>query len=104
MRVEFVGNKAKMASEKHFGGRLTDQDMKALVIKVIKNATHTGFSDRSNGNHSPARIVWGDYAGVKFAIVMDGEDVKKGLVTVVSFYDVHNAEHKAKRFGMKEVR
>ena len=48
MRVEFVGNKAKMASEKHFGGKLDDAQMKLLVIKVIKNAKYVGVSDRAN--------------------------------------------------------
>ena len=104
MIIEFVGNKAQMASDKHFGGKLSVSEMKALVSKVIRNATHVGVSDRANKGHIPARIIWGDYAGVKFGVVIDGKDVKKGKATVVSFYDVHNVEHKAKRFGMKEVK
>jgi len=104
MQVEFVGNKAEMASQKHFGGKLSVAEMKSLVIKVIMNATHVGKSDRANAGHAVARIIWGDYAGVKFGVVVDGNDIKKGKATVVSFYDVHNVEHKAKRFGMKEVK
>ena len=104
MRVEFVGNKARMASEKHFGGKLDDAQMKLLVIKVIKNAKYVGVSDRANAGHTPARIIWGEYNNTLFAVVIDGEDVKKGKATVVSFYDVQNAETKAKRFNMKEVK
>ena len=104
MIIEFVGNKARMASDKHFGGELSNAQMKALVSKVIRNATHVGTSDRANAGHIPAKIVWGDYAGVKFGVVLDGKDIRNGKATVISFYDVHNVEHKAKRFGMKEVK
>ena len=104
MRVEFVGNKAKMASEKHFGGKLTEAQMKLLVIKVIKNATHVGESDRANAGHTTAKIIWGEYNNTLFGMVVDGKDIKKNLVTVISFYDVHNPEVKAKRFNMKKVK
>ena len=104
MRVEFVGKKAEMASDKHFAGKLSVTEMKTLVSKVIRNASHVGVSDRANPGHTPAKIIWGDYAGITFGVVIDGKDIKKGIATVVSFYDVHNKEHKAKRFGMKEVK
>ena len=104
MKVVWVGNKRDMANTKHFGGKLSEEQMDLLVHKVIKNATHVGISDRANKGHTPARILWGDYAGTKFAIVIDGQKIKKNVCEIVSFYDVHNAEHKAKRFGMKEVK
>jgi len=104
MKIVWVGNKRQIANDKHFGGKLSAQEMDLLILKVIKNATHTGKSDRANAGHEPAMILWGDYAGVKFSIVMDAVKLKKNVVEIVSFYDVHNADHKAKRFGMKEVK
>jgi len=104
MLVEFVGKKASIASEKHFNGKKTEAEMKLLVLKVIKNAEYVGKSDRANAGHTVARIIWGTVDGVLYGIVIDGNDIKKNKATVVSFYDVHNAEHKAKRFGMKKVK
>ena len=104
MRVQFVGNKAQLASEKHFNGALSEEQMKLLVSKVIRNASYVGSSDRANAGHTVSRIVWGEYNGVLYAAVLDGKDVKKGVATVISFYDVRNAEVKAKRFGMKKVK
>lgn len=106
MIVEFVGNKAEVASDKHFAGQLSVVQMKLLVSKVIRNAAYVGRSDRSNPGHTPARIIWGFYNGVMYGVVIDGKDVAKGKATVVSFYDVsaHTVEHKAKRFGMKPVK
>ena len=106
MIVEFVGNKAEVASEKHFNGQLSVTQMKLLVSKVIRNAAYVGRSDRSNPGHAPARIIWGFYNDVMYGVVIDGNDIYKGKATVVSFYDVsaHTVEHKAKRFGMKSVK
>ena len=104
MHIEFVGNKANIASAKHFNGALTEDMMKVLVKKIVTNATHVGKSDRANGSHTVARIIWGDYNGKTYAVVADGEDIKKNKITVISFYDVHNKEIKAKRFNMKEIK
>ena len=103
MRVQWVGNKATMSSTKHFNGALTATQMTQLAIKVITNATHTGASDRANGTHAVSRIIWGDFNGTTYAIVCDGADIKKGIVTIISFYDVRNVASKAKRFNMKAV-
>lgn len=103
MQVEFIGNKARMASDKHFGGKLDEAQMKRLVVMIIKNATHTGKSDRANAGHSVSRIIWGVVGGITLSVVLDGEDIKKNKATVISMYDVHNVEIKAKRFNMKKV-
>ena len=106
MLIEFVGNKAQMASAKHFNGAFSEAQMKQLAAKVIKNATHIGTSDRANAGHTPAKIIWGTFNNTTFAIVADGKDIKKNKVTIVSFYDVNESttEVKAKRFGMKKVK
>ena len=106
MKIDFVGKKAIMASEKHFNGELNEDMMSLLVSKVIRNATHVGQSDRSNGSHSPAKIVWGDYNNRTYAVVLDTNNIKKGIATVISFYDINEntREAKAIRFGMKKVR
>ena len=107
MKVQsFVGNKAEVANEKHFNGRLSADQMKLLVSKVIRNAAYVGRSDRSNPGHAPARIIWGFYNDVMYGVVIDGNDIRKNKATVVSFYDVssHTVEHKAKRFGMKPIK
>ena len=57
MIIEFVGNKAQMASAKHFNGAFSEAQMKQLAAKVIKNATHIGTSDRANAGHTPAKII-----------------------------------------------
>ena len=106
MKVVWVGNKADLASKKHFGGQFNQADMTKLAIKVLKNATHVGRSDRANAGHSVSRIVWGQVAGVEFAIVMDGDKIKKNIVEIVSFYDVspQSREYKINRFAMKKVK
>ena len=104
MKVIWVGKKAELASAKHFNGSKTKEEMTLLALKVIKNATHTGFSDRANKGHEVARIIWGTVDGVLYGMVIDGLKVKKNIVEIVSFYDVHNAEVKAERFGMKKVK
>lgn len=104
MRITWVGNKRELANEKHFNSALTKEQVDLLVLKVIKNVTHVGQSDRSNGSHSPAKILWGNYNGKTYAIVMDSKKLKSNVVEIISFYDVFNKEHKAKRFDMKEVK
>ena len=105
MIIEFVGNKANMASQKHFNGAFTEAQMKQLAMKIIKNATHTGVSDRANAGHTPAKIIWGDINNTTFAIVIDSKDIKKNKVTIVSFYDVNEATRATKmsRFNMKAI-
>ena len=104
MQVQFIGNKATIASDKHFGGKLSVAQMEQLVRVVIKNASYVGTSDRSNGSYTPAKIVWSEVAGIMIAVMLDGKDIKAGKATVISIYDVRNAEVKAKRFGMKKVK
>lgn len=103
MLVEFVGNKAQMASNKHFGGKLNEEQMKKLVAMVISNPSYVGYSDRANAGHSVAKIVWGEVAGIMLSVTLDGDDIKRGKATVVSMYDVHDVKWKAKRFNMKKV-
>ena len=103
MLVEFVGRKAQMANEKHFGGKLTIEQMKQLVVKTIKNAKFVGESDRANQGHIPAKIVWGEVHGIMIGLILDGKDIRRNKATVVSIYDVQNAEHKAKRFNMRAL-
>ena len=45
MIIEFVGNKAQMASAKHFNGAFSEAQMKQLAAKVIKNATRISILD-----------------------------------------------------------
>ena len=106
MKVVWVGNKRAMANNKHFGGKLSNAQMDQLILKVIKNATHVGQSDRSNPGHVPAKIIFGEYAGIKFGMIIDGLKVKKNVVEIVSFYDItpSSYEHKLERFNMKEVK
>ena len=105
MKVVWVGNKAELASNKHFNGKFNQADMTKLAIKVIKSATHVGRSDRANPGHSVSKIVWGQVDGVEFAIVMDGDKIKKNIVEIVSFYDVsvQSRETKIERFAMKKI-
>ena len=105
MKVVWVGNKAELASNKHFNGKYNQADMTKLVIKVIKNATHVGRSDRANPGHAISKIVWGKVDSVEYAIVMDGDKIKKNIVEVVSFYDVslQSRENKINRFAMKQI-
>ena len=106
MIIQWVGNKATMASEKHFNGQFNEQQMSAIVKIVLKNATHKGMSDRSNAGHPPSTIIWGAINGTSYAVVMDSNDIKQGRITVISFYDINEKtkEHKAKRFGMKGIK
>ena len=103
MRIIWVGNKAELSSTKHFNGKLNKSQMTQLAGKVISNITHVGNSDRANEGRTVAKIIWGDYNGIKFGMVVDGAMFAKGILEIVSFYDVRNADHKAKRFGMKKV-
>lgn len=104
MQVRFATEyKANEASNKHFNGKLTAAQMNQLAGKIIMNAEYVGKSDRANGSHAVARIIWSTINGTMFAVVIDGKDIAKGIATVVSMYDVHNVEVKAKRFGMKKV-
>ena len=104
MQIRFATErKAIEASTKHFGGKLTADQMVQLTAKVIKNAEYVGQSDRSNGKYEPGKIVWSTIAGIMIAVVLDGRDIKKNIATVVSIYDVRNPTHKAKKFGMKKV-
>lgn len=105
MKIEFVGDKARLASEKHFNGAFTPDEMTQLVRTIVKNRTHLGMSDRGNNGHNPALIIWGDYAGVTFQITVDSVHIKRGLMTVVAFYDVSgkSKEYKRQRFNMQPV-
>ena len=103
MLVEFVGNKAQMASNKHFNGQFNEQQMKGIAMLIIKKAEYIGTSDRANAGHTPARIIWSSFNGTMYALVIDGKDIKKNKATIISMYDVNNVEVKAKRFGMKKV-
>ena len=104
MQVRYATErKAQEASDKHFNGALTVAQMVQLARKIITSATHIGSSDRSNGGHAVARIIWADINGTTYAVVLDGNDVAKNIATVVSIYDVRNVAAKAKRFNMKEV-
>ena len=105
MKVTWVGNKADIASKKHFGGKLNQADMTSLVIKTIKNATHIGTS-RANPGFTPAKVVWGTVNGVEYAVIMDGEMIKKNIVEVVSFYDVspQSRQTKISKLNLKQVK
>ena len=107
MRVQWATNeKAIMASSKHFNNQYTPNEMTTIATYLIKRAEYVGQSDRSNGNYAPAKIIWSIYQGTTYAMVIDSKDIKKGIATIISFYDVTEStkEHKAKRFGMKKVR
>ena len=106
MQITWIGQKRELANAKHFSSSLTSSQMDLLVKKVIKNATHVGISDRRNGDHQPARILWGDYAGSKYAVVTDGIKLRKNKCEIISFYNINPStmETKAKRFNMKEVK
>ena len=104
MRVQFAtAYKAQDASDKHFNGQLTVDQMTQLASKIIRSATHIGVSDRSNGSYAPAKIVWSSINGTTYAVVIDSKDIAKGIATVISFYDVRNVASKAKRFNMKAI-
>ncbi len=104
MRIEFIGQKAEMASAKHFNNKLSTAQMKQLANKIIVNAEYVGKSDRSNGSHEPAKIIWSTIAGITMAIVIDSKDIRKNKATIISMYDVRNVEVKAKRFNMKRIK
>ena len=107
MRVQWATNeKAMMASNKHFNGDYTPEEMTTIATLLIKRTEYVGQSDRSNGNYEPAKIIWSIYQGTTYALVIDSKDIKKGIATIISFYDVNEKtkEHKAKRFGMRKVR
>ena len=98
--------KAKAASEKHFMGAFNAEEMTAIVRLLLKKASLVGRSDRANPGYTPATIVWAENEGTTFCIILDTEDLKKDIATVVSFYDVvpSQYEHKAKRFNMKRMK
>ena len=107
MRVQWATTeKAMMASDKHFNSQYTKSEMTTIATFLIKRAEYVGVSDRSNGSYAPAKIIWSVYQGTTYAMVIDSKDIKKGVATIISFYDVNEStkEHKAKRFGMKKVR
>ena len=105
MQVQFATEyKAIEASAKHFNNKYTAKQMNGLAAKIIMNAEYVGQSDRANGSYAPAKIVWATINGTMYAVVIDGKDIAKGIATIVSIYDVHNVEVKAKRFGMKKVK
>ncbi len=103
MRIEFIGKKAEMASSKHFGGKLTADQMKKIAEMIIRSPEYIGESDRSNGRFPPAKIIWSTISGITMSIVIDSNDIAKNQATIISMYDVRNVEVKAKRFGMKKV-
>ena len=86
--------------------RYTPAEMTTIATFLIKRTEYVGVSDRSNGQYAPAKIVWAIYEGITYAMVIDSKDIKKGIATIISFYDVTEStkEHKAKRFGMRKVR
>ena len=107
MRVQWATTeKAMMASDKHFDSKYTKSEMTTIASFLIKRAEYVGKSDRCNGKYDPAKIIWSVFNGTTYAIVIDSKDIKKGIATIISFYDVNEStkEHKAKRFGMKKVR
>ncbi len=106
MRVQWATNeKAMMASNKHFNGAFTAAQMTTVATAMIKKADMVGISDRCNGNYAPARIVWATFNGTKYAVVLDSKDIKKGIATIISFYDINPSTEavKVKRFNMKKV-
>ena len=84
----------------------TAEEMTTIASFLIKRAEYVGQSDRSNGNYAPAKIIWSVYNKTTYAMVIDSKDIKKGIATIISFYDINEStkEHKAKRFGMRKVR
>ena len=106
MQVQWATNeKAVMASNKHFNGAFTAQQMTQVATAMIRKADMVGTSDRSNGNYAPAKIVWATFNGTKYAVVLDSKDIKKGIATIISFYDINPSTEAAKvaRFNMKKV-
>jgi len=106
MRVQWATNeKAMMASNKHFNGAFNAKEMTTVATAMIKRADMVGTSDRSNGNYAPAKIVWATFNGTKYAVVIDSKDIKKGIATIISFYDINPSTEAAKvaRFNMKKV-
>ena len=106
MNVRFAtDHKAMEASSKHFNSKLNIAQMRQVAALIIKKATYVGKSDRANAGHSVARIVWSEINGTTYAVVLDGNDVKRNIATVVSMYDVteESKETKIKRFNMKKV-
>ena len=106
MRVQWATNeKAMMASNKHFNGAFNVAQMTTVATAMIKRADMVGTSDRSNGNYAPAKIVWATFNGTKYAAVLDSKDIKKGIATIISFYDINPSTEAAKvaRFNMKKV-
>ena len=107
MRVQWATNeKAMMASNKHFNGAFNvAKEMTTVATAMIKRADMVGTSDWSNGNYAPAKIVWATFNGTKYAVVLDSKDIKKGIATIISFYDINPSTEAAKvaRFSMKKV-
>ena len=106
MQVRWATNeKAMSASTKHFNGAFTAQQMTQVATAMIRKADMVGQSDRSNGNYAPAKIVWATFNGTKYAAVLDSKDIKKGIATIISFYDINPSTEAAKiaRFSMKKV-
>ena len=106
MQVQWATNeKAMSASIKHFNDAFTAQQMTQVATAMIRKADMVGTSDRSNGNYAPAKIVWATSNGTKYAAVLDSKDIKKGIATIISFYDINPSTEAAKvaRFNMKKV-
>ena len=106
MRVQWATNEiAKLATNKHFNGAFNTTQMTTVATAMIKRADMVGISDRSNGSYAPARIVWATFNGTKYAVVLDSKDIKKGIATIISFYDINPSTEAAKisRFNMKKV-
>lgn len=105
MEIRFIKGKALEASAKHFNNEFNESEMVEIVRQVVNNRTHTGKSDRANPGHTPANIIWGDLYGTTYQITYDSIDIRKGLMTVVAFFDVNpqTKHRKTKRFNLKEV-
>jgi hypothetical protein len=102
-KIQWVGDKRQQANEKHFNGALSATQLDDLVTRVIKGCTHVGYSDRSNGPHGPAKILWGQFTGRYYGLILDAKAVAAGKVLIVSFYDLNpdTIATKAKRFNMR---
>ena len=98
-------HKALMASNKHFEGKFSANQMTVLVGMLLKNITMVGVSDRANPGFEPAVIYWAEYKGTTYNIVLDSADLKKDLATVVSMYVINDSDrdYKIKRFKMEGI-
>ena len=107
MRVQWATNeKAMMASNKHFNGQFNATQMTQVATAMIRKAIMVGTSDRSNGSYPPAKIIWGKFNDTKYAVVLDSKDIKKGIATIISFYDINPSTEaaKVKRFNMTTIK